>query len=128
MALPLWAIGALAGAGKSALVDMPNQARDAELQARTAELSPWTGLQARQVQKADMFGDALSGGLTGASMAQNKKEQAQKQSVLDTQREIEQRRLGLDEQLMQAQMKQQSAQDQLMRQWMMMNQASRMPQ
>ena len=68
-------IGALTGLAKSELVDRPAEDKDRELQAATAKFSPWTGLSPRDVKRADPFGSALQGGMTGLSMQQGEKNQ-----------------------------------------------------
>jgi hypothetical protein len=61
---------AAAGAAKSELIDRPQENRDRELAAKTQELSPWTGLAAKQVREANTFGNTLQGGMTGLALAQ----------------------------------------------------------
>lgn len=67
----LW-LPLLAGAGlaKGLFADAPRANRQRKLAAETTRYSPWTGLQAQQVQEADPFGSALQGLATGASMDQ----------------------------------------------------------
>lgn len=63
-------IGALAGLGKSMLIDAPKAERDRKLAATTATLSPWTGMQPTMPQDANPFGSALQGGMAGAAFSQ----------------------------------------------------------
>lgn len=63
-------IGALAGLGKSFLIDAPKADRDRKLAATTAALSPWTGMQPTMPQEANPFGSALQGGMAGAMFQQ----------------------------------------------------------
>lgn len=69
-----WAIVAMTAAGllKSELVDKPRARKDRQLQAKTAELSPWTGMKPSAVKEADPFGTALQFGSAGALMNANK--------------------------------------------------------
>jgi hypothetical protein len=62
------AIGAGAGLLKSELVDRPKEARQRKLAAETQRYSPWTGMQAGQVQEADPMGSALAFGAAGAQV------------------------------------------------------------
>lgn len=66
------AIGALIGIGKSELVDRPNEARQRELQAVTAALSPWTKMQANPaaIKEANWQNAALQGAMAGAQSQQ----------------------------------------------------------
>lgn len=63
----------LGGTGllKGLTSDRNKEARDRELQAKTAQYSPWTGLRPRDVQEADPFGNMLKYGATGAMLGQN---------------------------------------------------------
>ena len=69
--LALAAIGAGIGATKHFAVDKPKEKRQRELAAKTQELSPWTGLQAGDIQEGDLAGSLIGGGLAGASFGQN---------------------------------------------------------
>jgi hypothetical protein len=71
MAIPLWAALMAAGVAKSELIDRPKEERQRKLAATTQELSPWTGMQANQIQEADTFGAALQGGTSGLAMGQS---------------------------------------------------------
>ena len=66
-------IGLLAGAGfaKSELVDRPREEEQRRQAAVIARWSPWTGMAPNAIQKADPFGSAIEGGLTGAMLSQN---------------------------------------------------------
>lgn len=81
--LALLAIGAAMGLAKSELVDRPKEKRQRKLAAETQRLSPWTGLQAGQIQEADPFGSALSFGMTGASLGQNMQAAEANQKIND---------------------------------------------
>lgn len=66
-------IGLLAGAGMGVLKgmgDKKKEAADRKVAAETARWSPWTGMQPEQVQRADMMGSAMQGGLAGGAMGQ----------------------------------------------------------
>lgn len=76
-------IGAGLGVGKYFLEDLPNQRAQAELQARTAELSPWTGLRPQQVKPASMMGNLMKFGGTGLSMGQGYGQMQQQNKMLD---------------------------------------------
>ena len=64
-------IGAGIGLGKHVLEDLPQQRAQAELQARTAELSPWTGLKPQPVKQASALGSMMKFGGAGMAMGQN---------------------------------------------------------
>ena len=66
-------IGLLAGAGllKSELVDRPREEEQRRQAAVIARWSPWTGMAPNAIQRADPFGAAIEGGLTGAVLSQN---------------------------------------------------------
>lgn len=68
--LPLILGGAGLGIVKHFASDKPKEERQRRLAAETARYSPWTGMQPQQVQDADIFGNVMQGGLTGASFAQ----------------------------------------------------------
>lgn len=70
MALTGLAIAAAIGLAKSELVDRPKEQRQRKLAGETQRLSPWTGLQAGQIQEADPIGTAMQFGATGAMMGQ----------------------------------------------------------
>lgn len=67
--LPLLA-GAALGAAKTQFIDKPAADKRREYEARTAELSPWTGLQAQYVQDPSVLGGAMKGGMMGLQMGQ----------------------------------------------------------
>lgn len=69
--LPLWAALMAAGVAKSELIDRPKEKRQRTLAAETQRNSPWTGMQANDVQEADPFGSALQGGAMGLTMGQS---------------------------------------------------------
>lgn len=76
-------IGAGFGLGKYFLEDLPEQRAQAELQARTAELSPWTGIKPQAVKKANVLGSMLGAGMTGASLGQNYQTMQNRQQLMD---------------------------------------------
>lgn len=51
--------------------DQQNEKGARELAAVTAKYSPWTGMQPKEVKKADYLGSAFEGALGGASLGQN---------------------------------------------------------
>ena len=60
-------IGAGLGAGKHFLIDKPNEEKSAKLSAEIMRYSPWTHMQAPEVQRAGgLFSSALQGGALGA--------------------------------------------------------------
>lgn len=61
-------IGSAVGLGKSALIDKPKEDSERKLAAETQRYSPWTGLKANAITKADPFGSALKYGATGAQI------------------------------------------------------------
>lgn len=72
MPLPILAalaIGAGAGLLKNELVDKPKEKRQRKLAGTVAEYSPWTGHNPGQIQEADLFGNMLTGGLTGMGIS-----------------------------------------------------------
>lgn len=86
--LPLLAIGALAGLGKSLLIDGPKEERQRKLAAETQRLSPWTGLKAEPVQEADPLGSALSFGLAGAQLGQGMEQADLNEAMMKKQMEF----------------------------------------
>lgn len=64
-------MGAGLGLGKSALSDEPQEERDRQLASETQRYSPWTGLKAGAIRRADPFGSGLQGGVTGTMVGQN---------------------------------------------------------
>ncbi len=62
-------IGAGLGVAKG-IKDQQAEKRDRKTQAEMARWSPWTGVQAQPVKKADMMGSIMQGGMAGASMGQ----------------------------------------------------------
>jgi len=75
------AIGAGAGLLKSELVDRPKEKRQRKLAAATQRYSPWTGLQAGQVQEADPMGSAIAFGATGAQIGTGMEQHALNQKL-----------------------------------------------
>ncbi len=73
------------GLAKSLLIDQPKENRQRQLAAETQRYSPWTGLQAGQIQEADPFGSALQGGMTGASLGQNMEAAKANRALTDAQ-------------------------------------------
>ena len=75
MAIPIWAMMAIAGAAKGAM-DKQQEKRDRHAAAVTKLYQPFTGMQADPIQKGDIAGSAMQGGLAGygtqQSMEQNK--------------------------------------------------------
>lgn len=67
--LPL--IMALAGLVKGETIDRQQEQRDRQLAATTQALSPWTGLRAGPIEKADPLGNAMAFGMSGKQMDQN---------------------------------------------------------
>lgn len=66
-------IGLLAGGGLGlgkGLLDQQREKKDRAAQAEIARWSPWTGMQAQPVQRADMLGSVMQGGTSGAMMGQ----------------------------------------------------------
>lgn len=63
-------IGAGTGVAKSALVDAPEEKANRTLASSTQRYSPWTGLKADAVKRADPLGSALQGGVAGAQFGQ----------------------------------------------------------
>ena len=73
--LPLWAIGALAGAAKSELIDRPKQEQQVASRAIEARFAPLMGKAApsfADIKAPDTAQSAIDWGLTGAAMGQNK--------------------------------------------------------
>ena len=82
MALTGLAIAAAIGLAKSEFVDKPKEQRQRKLAAETQRLSPWTGLQAGQIQEADPVGTAMQFGATGAQIGSGyKKSQTDDQAL-----------------------------------------------
>lgn len=63
-------LGGLLGYIKSKSIDEPRAKRENDLAAETTRLSPWTHMQAKPVQQADPWGDALQFAGTGAQIGQ----------------------------------------------------------
>jgi hypothetical protein len=61
--------GAILG-GVKGLLDLGAEGRQRKLQAKTTLWSPWTGMEAKAPERANILGDILSGGLTGFMMGQ----------------------------------------------------------
>lgn len=62
---------ALAGLGKSILIDQPKADRERKMQAEIAKYSPWTGMQANtNIAQPDPFGAAMQGYMAGKMMEQ----------------------------------------------------------
>ena len=70
--LPLL-LGSLIGLGKGLLIDKPKEERDKKMAATIARYSPWTGMSPGKIRRADPFGSALQGGVTGFLMGGGKK-------------------------------------------------------
>jgi hypothetical protein len=91
-------MGPLAGAGfgiaKSELVDRPNEARDREIQAVTAALSPWTGLKAAPVKEANWQEAALGGAQAGLGDEQQQAAAEQAMQDKDMQRQMMQAQMS----------------------------------
>lgn len=66
---PLLIAGAALGTLKG-VKGMVDESKDRKLQAETTRYSPWTGMKAADPRRANLFGDLLSGGLTGAMIGQ----------------------------------------------------------
>lgn len=79
--LPLL-LGAGAGLLKSELVDKPRANKERELAARTAELSPWTGMSPTMPEEANPMGSMLQGGLAGAQLGQGLQAANQQEEML----------------------------------------------
>lgn len=65
-------LGAAIGLGKGLLIDKPKEERDKKLAGAIARWSPWTGMQPGKIRRADPFGSALQGGVTGFLMGGGK--------------------------------------------------------
>ena len=66
-------ISMLAGTGLGILKGQKDRERenaDRKVAAETARWSPWTGMQAQPVQRADQMGSVMQGGLQGAAFGQ----------------------------------------------------------
>ena len=70
---PLTLSAIMAGGGllKGEFIDKPKEAQDVWLAAQTQRYSPWTGLRAGAINRADPFGSAMQGGVQGYSLGQN---------------------------------------------------------
>lgn len=70
-------IGLLAGGGlgllKGGVLDAQNEKRDRAMQAQIQRYSPWTGMQAQPVKRADPLGSAMQGVTAGGLMGQGMK-------------------------------------------------------
>ncbi len=64
-------IGAGVGGLKGMTVDRWREDKDRQLAAETQRYSPWTGLQAQPIKRADPLGSAMQGGATGLELGQN---------------------------------------------------------
>lgn len=62
-------IGALVGLAKT-YADQEKEKRQRKVEAETARWSPWTKMQPNPVHGADLFGNVLQGGTTGALFGQ----------------------------------------------------------
>jgi hypothetical protein len=78
-------IGAGVGLLKSQIVDRPKEERQRKLAAETQRYSPWTGLQAQQVQEADPLGNAMQFGVNSGMMGQGIKNQEGAEKLRDAQ-------------------------------------------
>lgn len=58
------------GAAKSGM-DAEKAERQRKVQAATTRYSPWTGMQGQAPEEANVAGNMLQGGMTGAGLAQN---------------------------------------------------------
>jgi hypothetical protein len=79
----LMTIGAALGLGKSMLFDATQQRKQMLLAAKTAELSPWTGMHPQIPGPVDYLGPAMQGGFAGYALGQQEEETAAKQLEAD---------------------------------------------
>lgn len=80
------AVGVAVGAAvlKTEAVDQPKENRQRKLAAATQRYSPWTGLEAQPIQEADLGGNILQYGMTGAMMRQNMNDNAKANELADS--------------------------------------------
>lgn len=73
MPIPLiaGALGGLAIGGVKSLLGAEKEKRDRQLAADTQRYSPWTGMQAGPIEKNDVVGNLLQGGIGGALQGQS---------------------------------------------------------
>lgn len=74
--------GAGLGIGKG-ILDQNRERKDRQIAAQTARWSPWTGMAAQPVQRADLLGSTIQGGLQGASFGQGLGQQQDFNKYLD---------------------------------------------
>lgn len=69
-----WAIGALIGAGKAALIDAPEHKKDMANRIMAMRLAPWTKVNpwSIPVKEADIFNSAVAGARVGDEFGANK--------------------------------------------------------
>ena len=70
MAIPIWAMMAMAGAAKG-VSDKQQEKRDRHAAAVTQLNQPFTGMQPGAITKGDILGSTAQGGLAGYGMQQN---------------------------------------------------------
>ena len=97
---PLTLSAIMAGGGllKGELIDKPKEAQDVWLAAQTQRYSPWTGLKAGAIQRADPMASAMQGGVQGYAMGQNIQGAEVEQELAKLRAEALRRRLGGGEQ------------------------------
>lgn len=83
--LAMMAIMAAAGAAKHQLSDKPREEAQRKYEAEKARYSGWTGMQPQNVQSADLFGNVLSGGMSGMAMGQNMEDRDNYNKFLENQ-------------------------------------------
>ena len=59
-------VGAMMGAAKHYMADVPAEEADRKLAAETARYSPWTGMKPGQIKRANGVGTITQGAATGA--------------------------------------------------------------
>jgi hypothetical protein len=96
MAIPIWAMMAIAGAAKGTM-DKQQEKRDRHAAAVTKLYQPFTGMQADPIQKGDIAGSAMQGGLAGYGTQQSMEQNEKFMNLMDRQqnREDEKMRLGM---------------------------------
>lgn len=77
--------GAGLGAAKYYGVDKPQEKKDRQIAAVTAQYSPWTGMKPQDVKQSSAFGDVLQGGTMGLGMGQNLQAAANQNAMQDKQ-------------------------------------------
>lgn len=63
--------GAGLGAAKYYGVDKPQEKKQREIAAVTAQYSPWTGMKPNDVAQSSLLGDTMQGAASGAALGQN---------------------------------------------------------